>query len=284
MSAPTGKKRAPVDIWSNLGWVRRRIATARRLFLFVDFDGTLAPTVSVPSLAILPEDLRINLRALAMNRDVVTVIISGRAADDLQHRVGLPLIYVGNHGLEIRGAGLNYTVSEAQGLRFQLLAACNRLRASLEPITGALVECKRLTASVHVRQVESAKVSAVIALLQSTMQHYPAFQILRGKEVFDIRPNIPWNKGSAVRWILQQMDGDECDTICIGDDSTDEDMFAELRGGITVRVGFDGLTSAHYCLEETGLLRFLGCVREAVEELHRSPNWNADRVVASEGR
>ena len=72
MIAPTGGRRAPVEIWPNLGWVRRRIATARRVFLFVDFDGTLASTVSVPSLAILPEDLRIILRALAMNRDVST--------------------------------------------------------------------------------------------------------------------------------------------------------------------------------------------------------------------
>jgi len=284
MIAPTGAGHPQVEIWSDLGWVRRRIATARRMFLFLDFDGTLAPIVSVPSLAVLPEDLRSILRALATNRDVVTAIISGRSVDDLQHRVGLPLIYVGNHGLEIRGSGLDYTVSEAQGLRVQLFAACNRLRASLEPFSGALVECKRLTASVHVRQVEPAEVSAVISVLQSTIQQYPAFQLSCGNETFEIRPNIPWNKGSAARWILQQMDGEESDTICIGDDSTDEDMFAELRGGITARVGSGGLTSAHYWIGDTGILRFLCCVREAVEQLRRPPNQNLDGFVASEAR
>ena len=80
------------------------------------------------------------------------------------------------------------------------------------------------------------------------------------------------------------MDGKACDTICIGDDSTDEDMFAELRGGITVRASFEELTSAHYWVGGTGVLPFLCCVREAVEELRLPPNQKTYKVVASEAR
>ena len=256
----------PIEIWSEIGWVRRRIETARRVFLFLDFDGTLAPIVSVPSLAMLPEDLRIVLRALSAKSDVVTTIISGRAVEDLQHRVALPLIYVGNHGLEIRGPGLDYTVSEAKGLRFQLLEVGNRLRATLEPFKGVLVECKMLSASVHMRQVDPVEKPEVITIFEESMQHYPAFQITRGKEVFDIRPNIPWNKGSAARWILHKMHGEDCGVICIGDDSTDEDMFAEFSDGITIRAGLQDSTTAKYWVGETEVLRFLHCVLQATQE------------------
>ena len=34
---------APVEIWPRLSSLQRRIAEAARLFLFLDFDGTLAP-------------------------------------------------------------------------------------------------------------------------------------------------------------------------------------------------------------------------------------------------
>src|SRR5438270_11589495 len=92
--------------------IQRRIQQAERLFLFLDFDGTLAPIVRVPSLAVLPEDCKRELRILSGRSDVVTAVISGRGVDDLQERVGLPLIYAGYHGLEIRGAGIDYTVPE----------------------------------------------------------------------------------------------------------------------------------------------------------------------------
>jgi trehalose 6-phosphate phosphatase len=282
MMASTEVGKAPIGIWSDLGWIRRRVATARRLFLFLDFDGTLAPIVAVPSLAALPKDLEAILRALSTRRDVVTAVVSGRGLDDLRCRVGLPIVYAGNHGLEILGGGLEYTVPEARELRLQLLAVCNRLRVRLEPFPGALIENKRLAASVHVRQVDRAEVPAIRDLVESTMQHYPALRVSDGKEVFEIRPDISWNKGSAARWILQQMEGGEGDAICIGDDSTDEDMFTELKSGITVRVGVEGSTSARYWIANTEVSRFLSFLRDAVEEL--GPSCRCRRQSPSAGR
>jgi hypothetical protein len=51
---------APVDIWPRLCSFQRRIAEAARLFLFLDFDGTLTPIVPTPALATMPSDLGIN--------------------------------------------------------------------------------------------------------------------------------------------------------------------------------------------------------------------------------
>ncbi|HWB86521.1 MAG TPA: trehalose-phosphatase [Bryobacteraceae bacterium] len=264
MTAPV--QTAPIEVWLDAEAIRQRILQAQCVFLFMDFDGTLAPIVSVPSLAALPQDLKTALRTLIGRRDVVPAIISGREVIDLQNRVALPLIYAGNHGLEIRGAGLEHTVHEAQQMRVQLLAACNVLRARLEPYAGTLVECKRLTASVHVRQADRAVVPAVMEIVQSVIGSYRNFRVSGGKEVFEIRPKVVWNKGSAVRWILEQMEGREVDAICIGDDATDEDMFAELKDGITVRVGSESATAAQYCIRENEVLRFLHFVGDTVEQ------------------
>src|SRR5690349_7621891 len=131
---------SPVAVWRDLNVLSQRIAAAKKLFLFLDFDGTLAPIVSVPSLAVMPDETKALLRDF-VRPEVVPVVISGRAIDDLQSRIGLPLIYVGNHGLEIKGSGLSYNVPEASKLHVQLLRLCNRLRTSLVPFAGALVEC-----------------------------------------------------------------------------------------------------------------------------------------------
>ncbi len=184
--------------------------------------------------------------------------------------MGLPLVYAGDHGLEIHGAGLQYVVPEAQNLRRAILAISNDLRAGIEPFRGALVECKRLSASVHVRQVERGQVPAIAAVVQAELRRYPLLRLCPGRAVFEIRPRTGWHKGSAARWILDQFGGNERDTICIGDDATDEDMFSELDDGITVHVGSDGATAAQYRLAQTEVLDFLRFLREEVNQSRHS--------------
>lgn len=257
MIAMTTSIDVPSDLLTQLSQAHNCLLPARPIFLFADFDGTLAPIVEVPSLAALPHDLKSILGDLAAAGEVVTVVISGRDLDDLQSRVGLPLIYAGNHGLEIRGRGLNYTVPEAQALRFELLAVCNELRASLSVFNGALVEWKGLTASVHLRQVEPAQIPKLVGAVRSLIDRRSKFFVSKGNSVIEIRPLIPWTKGSAARWILQQMHGEECHTICMGDDSTDEDLFTELPNAMTIRIGNAGATAARYRIEQTKVLPFL---------------------------
>jgi trehalose-phosphatase len=261
---PMKKNRLPADIWSELAGIRTKISAARRLFLFLDFDGTLAPIVSVPCLAVLPEELRQLLRKMSQTASIVPVIISGRAIDDLQERVGLPLVYAGDHGLEIRGMGLEYSVPEARVRRYRLLSICNHLRTVFEKFEGVLVECKRFTASVHVRQVEPSRLPTVKKLIEQNVDNEGDFSISLGKKVYEIRPSIPWNKGSAARWILEQFGGYESTAISMGDDATDEDLFELLPNGISVRVGRVNQTNANYVIEQSEVRRFLAIVHESI--------------------
>jgi len=256
---------APVKIWPRLRSLQRRIAEAARLFLFLDFDGTLAPIVPTPASATMPSDLANILHSLCTRPEVVVAVISGRALVDLVTKVSLPVVYVGNHGLEIRGMGLEYAAPVHPEAGVQLSDCCDALRGGLERFPGVWIEYKQRTASLHVRQLARFQLPAVEDLVRSTMANYPLLQLRHGKEVIEIRPNIAWNKGCAARWILHQMEGNETGAICIGDDCTDEDMFRELNNGITIRIGTKSDSSAQYWMAGADVARFVSFLLETLE-------------------
>ena len=78
-----------------------------------------------------------------------------------------------------------------------------------------------------------------------------------GKMVLEIRPNVDFNKGEAVREILGTFPSDGCLPIYLGDDQTDEDAFRVLKGkGVSVFIGPGGLPSeAEYFLRDPDEVR-----------------------------
>ena len=69
-----------------------------------------------------------------------------------------------------------------------------------------------------------------------------------------MQPDIDWNKGKAVLWLLAQLELDRPDVLplYVGDDVTDEDAFKVLvdRGlGLAVQKG-DKPTAAQYFLRD----------------------------------
>ena len=54
---------------------------------------------------------------------------------------------------------------------------------------------------------------------------------MKGKKVIEILPNIEWNKGKAVLWIMNVLGLSWSDhkVFYLGDDTTDEDAFRVLR-------------------------------------------------------
>jgi trehalose 6-phosphate phosphatase len=228
--------------------VEKRFTGASLFSLFLDFDGTLVPIASDPSIPRLDARSRRLLERIAAGHCCVPAIVSGRAIDDLYTRVGVEhLIYAGNHGLEIRGPGINF-VEPAAAARVERLRLLSRdLTARLGPIKGALVEYKGLTASVHYRQVAPQEVSYIQqAVCAAVATEDNRFTVNCGKMVFEIVPRTNWHKGVAAQWIIQHLNLDEQSAIFFGDDTTDEKAFATLQQAITVRVGWNGSTMAGY--------------------------------------
>jgi trehalose 6-phosphate phosphatase len=188
-------------------------------------------------------------------------IVSGRALADLQRRIGSKELYrAGNHGLEIEGPGISYHHPEVWRLRPELDALAQALKGDLEAISGAWVEDKGCTLSVHFRRVPAASVPEVKArLLRRAGPGLDAGRLtLRtGKAVLEVRPCVQWSKGEAVRWILEQIrlkrPAASMLALYLGDDDTDEDAFRVLASaGVGIVVGNDRHGSAaHYYVEST---------------------------------
>jgi trehalose-phosphatase len=232
-------KRHALREWPRLrGLVRRRV----RLFLLMDYDGTLTPIRPMPGQALLDRKTRGLLRRVSA-RGIRLGFVSGRPVASLRRLVRLPgAVYVGNHGLEISGPGVAFTHPGALRAVPRLARIGAALERALHPVRGALVEQKRLSLSVHWRLVPSAQRRAFRRRTRGVLAPWTArgaVRVAEGKRVVEVRPPAAWHKGSAVAWLLRHPRGRAGTVMYLGDDRTDEDAFRSVNrlGGISVFVG-----------------------------------------------
>ena len=261
---PQTEKSVPEDsaihkarpLLENLDEVAAQLRGASHIFLFLDFDGTLAPIVDDPADAFMPAKTALSLIRLSEKPNISIAIISGRALEDLEDRIGLTgLTYAGDHGFAIRGQGLNFVERIAAERRRALRLLAVKLEDALRGIPGARMEEKGFTASIHYRQVPEEHHERLAAIVRDAVESSgDLFRLTQGLMVLEIRPRVEWNKGNAARWIMNLSGHSDALPLYIGDDTTDEDAFAALPNGITVKVGSDTETSAKYRLERQGMV------------------------------
>jgi trehalose 6-phosphate phosphatase len=184
-------------------------------------DGTLAPIVTGPEQASVPEATRTELERLA-GRYALVACISGRPGADARRLVGVSgLTYVGLHGLELD--------PEAERYR----EAIHRFADTVEwP-----VEDKGLAVSFHYRGVDDE--DGARARLEQVAQEAQAAGLRArfGRMVLEILPPVDAHKGAAVRHLLEG--GGVRRALYAGDDRTDLDAFRALEDlelGIKVAV------------------------------------------------
>lgn len=241
----------------------------RRLAVFLDFDGTLSPIVREPGAARMAEGMRPVVEALA--RRFPVAVVSGRDRPDVEERVGIKgLFYAGSHGLDIAGPGRSMTLPEAEGVVDEIDRVEKSLRDRLGGVAGVVLERKRYSLAVHHRMVDEGDKPGVIEAAHECAAAADGLRIRTGKEVVELEPDLDWDKGRAVEWILEAL-GTELDrylVLYVGDDETDEDAFRALAiGGIGIRVGPEVMsTRADYRLDDPGEVRtFLAWLAERGE-------------------
>jgi trehalose 6-phosphate phosphatase len=220
------------------------------LALFLDYDGTLVPIRRTPELARLRAGRRSELGRLARKTSVT--IVSGRPLAEIRRMVGIPgLAYVGNHGLEIRAGARKWVHPEAARKTVAVARVTAAIRARTQGVPGVLVENKGLTASIHYRRVAPWRRAHLRALVAEEVRGGPGgLRLSGGKMVLEIKPDVAWDKGRAVRELVRRAGGSRrVFPVYLGDDRTDEDAFRALRGrGLTVLVGRKRPTAARHRL------------------------------------
>lgn len=217
-----------------------QLRAPRVLFAF-DFDGTLAalePDREAPRMKPSTQALFDRLCQLAP-----TAVISGRGRADVLKRLGAAKLQfvAGNHGAELG--------EEAPFDRHGLDAVRSALRA-LEQRTPKLeLEDKQFGFALHFHDfhapdaVEAATTKAVAGLS-------PALRLVPGVGVLNVVPARAPHKGDTLLALARQVQATT--TLFVGDDVTDEDVFAlpPSEGLVTVRIGEKADSQARFFLRE----------------------------------
>ena len=242
-----------------------RIGTVPRLLVATDFDGTLAPIRPRPEDVRMPEAAWASLDALARHPGVRVAVLSGRELTEVTRLVNLPkAVYAGNHGMEIKGGGIDYIHPQALACRPVLDSAAQFLENKISGIDGAFVEHKGLSLSVHFRLVMEDALPQVEQTARSCAAAFPGLKRHAGKKVIEFRPDIAWNKGYALKRLLKGLGLPAAAALYMGDDTTDEDAFAVLNGvGTSLHVGENADTRARYRLRDPAdTAEFLAWLRD----------------------
>ncbi len=234
--------------------------SGRPLLVCLDYDGTLTPIVADPEDASLSEQTRDSIRGLVSTSPVA--IVSGRDLNDVRALVGLRQVYyAGSHGYEIESpSGEHFDFEDAWGYYPLLDSAESILRTILRAVPGAKVERKRFALAVHYRNVPDNFIDVVSQAVDGVSRDHPGLRRSVGKKIYELRPSLDWDKGKAVRRIHELIEADKpgCVPIYIGDDTTDEDAFAEIQDdgvGVLVRDEESSESLAHFVLDSTEEVR-----------------------------
>ena len=177
---------------------------ARRPAVFFDFDGTLSDIVNDPDTATLAPGAYDALQKLAERCPVA--VLSGRDLADVTERVGLPGIwYAGSHGFELTAPDGTHHQNDTAAAAIPVLEqAAAELRDVLGSIPGVVVEHKRFGVAVHYRNAARDRVGEVAAAVRAAGRR-DALRVTTGREVIELRPDIDWDKGKTLRWVIDHL-------------------------------------------------------------------------------
>ncbi|MCH8832110.1 MAG: trehalose-phosphatase, partial [Chloroflexi bacterium] len=139
------------------------------------------------------------------------------------------------------GPDLDFVHPEAKSLGETRGLLLHDLQEDLSLLPGVFVEDKGMTLSVHYRLAADELAGEIESRFNTAVSPYlkpGGWKTSVGKKVFEVRPDVPWDKGKAIAY-LQDAYPRASLTFYFGDDITDEDGFEVVQsgGGIAVFVG-----------------------------------------------
>jgi trehalose-phosphatase len=224
-----------------------RLARADALLVGLDFDGVLAEIVDRPELAEpVPGVLEVLADLVALPR-VRVAAVSGRRRDDLAERLGWPagVLLVGEHGADSGGHELARPAGYAD------------VRAGLESVArrfqGAWVEEKKTGLTIHGRTLTPNEAAQMADEAERVLEPLVPGRFERGNRVVDVRLTGS-TKGAAVLGLREPGET----VLFIGDDTTDETVFAVLGGhDVGVKVGAGETAAVCRLADRSAVVGFL---------------------------
>ena len=220
---------------------------AKKRILFLDYDGTLAPFVKIPSQAKPTEKLKERLHKLSSAPNTKVVLITGRDQDTFNSWFGdSKQTLITEHGAWLKEPTTNWELLEPLSNEWFIF-----IEPILESFTdrtpGSLIEVKKYSLAWHFRNVDPVLGNKRANDLKVTLQQLIAnhnLEILEGDKVLEIKTSGV-NKGKSANKMLLNEKYDFI--LSMGDDWTDEYMFKELPESThTIKVGLKPTLAKHY--------------------------------------
>jgi trehalose 6-phosphate synthase/phosphatase len=236
-----------------------RLQDSDGLLALLDYDGTLVPYTATPELA-RPDGLLLELlEALSVRPNTEVHVVSGRARETLEHWLGaLPIALHAEHGFWSRASNTSdWTPAGDMGTTWRepALAILQEFTARTP---GSLIEAKSVALAWHYRladQESGARRANELRMHLAQLLSNQPVEILAGHKVVEIRP-YGIHKGRIVPPLSPDRLASTV-VVAMGDDRTDEDLFAALpREAITVKVG-PGPTYARFRVDGVPAARAL---------------------------
>lgn len=251
-----------------------RAAAARRLLLLVDFDGTLVPIQAQPELAVLSSSDAARLRAIAEHEAVELVVVSGRDRAFLCAQLGaMPVGLACEHGALYSPPAHGEPRHEENLVRSDpdswrpLVQRIMQDFCALTP--DSRLEPKNYALAWHYRNSPRAfadhQAQKLVLELTYALGNLPA-NVIHGDKVVEVRP-IEASKGLFLSWFLEQRADTLLDTliVALGDDRTDEELFAALPPeAIAIKVGTARTCAGYRLARQSGVLPLLERLAAAI--------------------
>jgi trehalose 6-phosphate phosphatase len=224
------------------------LAPLGELAVLLDIDGTLLDLAPTPREVWVPPGLSQTLNRLLEKTGGALALVSGRSLNDID-LIFAPEQFpaVGGHGAEMR---LTTDNGEAVATHAPPLDKELKLRlaaiAKLSP--GILLEDKGYSLALHYRLAPHAEkaIYEAVSLIRADLPNAP-IEIMPGKCVCEIK-HSGFNKASGVIELMNHAPFKGRRPIFIGDDVTDESVFAIMPdfGGVSFSVGRRAQGVANY--------------------------------------
>lgn len=195
--------------------------------LAFDYDGTLAPLVLDPAHATMRPRTRALLDRLVRARPDAVALVSGRARSEvlrLTQGVAVRRV-VGSHGRESSDGDVRDARVERWG---------DDLSTALADVAGVRVERKPGGVALHWRGAPDLDAASEAATRAA--EAIEGARVIKGHMVVEVLPSDAPHKGHAIESLCA--DGGFSRALYVGDDTTDESVFAHARVTLFgVRVG-----------------------------------------------
>ncbi|HSD83582.1 MAG TPA: trehalose-phosphatase [Anaerolineae bacterium] len=213
--------------------IAEQILCADRLWLFLDYDGTLAEFAPTPDRVEPKPEVIDLLRRMSCLEHIQLAVISGRPLAHVQRLVpAFLLVLAGTYGIELQlPDGAIVYRAKYSAVRPTLEQLKVRWQALVAGQHGFFIEDKGWALALHARFAEAAVADQVLAAARSTALASITsnrFRLLNGQRFFEVAPVLA-HKGRTVEYLLNRLTCPGALPLYLGDDDKDEEAFEVIH-------------------------------------------------------